>query len=170
MKKIEKIDIVFENCEVFTIKGKDINQLIIEDIHESISKIAINTIANQKIANSILLHISNDANEYVKEQGFQIHDEIPKGLMRIAEYNDITQICLYYNDATNETIYPSWVGDCEYSNEAQETYFIENCENKELNGFLIVIVSNLNKRNQMLKEYCNSLTINYKEKENSNSE
>lgn len=167
MKTISKIDLVFENCEAYSINRIDINEIIIEDIKEKISKIAANAIASMKTSETILIHVSNNAEEYVKYQGFQIENENPKGLMRIAEYNDITQIILYYDDNTSETIYPSWIGESEYSNDAQETYIIENCKEEKLNGYIIVIITDLSKKENILTEYLNSLISYYGETENS---
>ena len=60
MKDIESIDIVFENCEYINIKTEDIIWLSLENINQSIHRVACNSISKFISANEIEIVLKKD--------------------------------------------------------------------------------------------------------------
>lgn len=60
MKDIESIDIVFENCEYLNVKTKDMIWLSLENISQSIHRVACNSISKMTKVNDVELVLKKD--------------------------------------------------------------------------------------------------------------
>lgn len=117
-KSVEKIELVFENCETLIIPIKRIGHFIIDDIHKCIHRIAMNSISELNIADTIFIEIFNRKRN--------------PNLYRISNYKDITQIWLTFNDSSEECYYVDYKepegheDDLGAPNINQSTYIQEN--------------------------------------------
>lgn len=89
-KCVEKIDIIFENCETLTIPIERIGKFVMDDFHKSVHRTAVNAINEWEIANTIFIEIYNRKRT--------------KKLYRICNYQDITQIWLTFDDLSEKCI------------------------------------------------------------------
>lgn len=96
MNGISKIEIVLENCEVITINEKYIGDFNISNIHTDISRMGCNYIGKMQCCDSFLIEIYRDANVVNKPFGYEDENQT-KIFERIALYNDITSIDVYYD-------------------------------------------------------------------------
>lgn len=108
--EIKKIIFYFDNTESIEIPVERIGSILIDDIAESISRLASNYVAKQKYASTFYIEIFN----------MKSHD---KSLLRFKEANDITSFEIIYTDGTKEEIFVDF-DDTEYSytNKNQEVY------------------------------------------------
>lgn len=99
MNNVKSIDIVLENCEVYTFPKEDIGYFEISDIREEIFRCACNAINKYKTAYCVNIEIFDT-------HRFQTitFDENNKTdtFERILEGNDITQIHIHYENDTEE--------------------------------------------------------------------
>lgn len=131
MQEIDEVKIVFENVESITIKLENIRFISMNEIKESIVKVACNSIIGMKISESIILHISAEAKE--KSQT-GLYEDI--GMQRIMEHCDIASFEMLYNNKVIDTIYPIWTGD-DYTNDSQSVVQLKN-------GDIIIVVDKHN--------------------------
>ena len=114
MKDLEKIHIVFENCEVGEIEKKDIYNLQGKGITENILLIA-NACIVGKQAKEISLTLRWDN---VKDI---VIDEHFKTTLRDAlEHKHIVYYVLYFNDGTEMKVSVPWEGDSQYTNPGEK--------------------------------------------------
>lgn len=138
--EIIKIELVLENCEVITIKGKHIGDFVCEDIKYSIQRLACNSINEVYSCETFYMSIHRDCS-LNKESNWTVGNlpEEREPLKRILEYPDITCIYIYFKDKKNpQKIYPKWSEGDEYSNKYQKTYM------NKFGDLYIVIDKNLN--------------------------
>lgn len=93
-KDVKKIEIVFENCETLVIPIERIGQFILDDIHQHISRIALNSVQKHEVADTIFIEIFNRKRN--------------KKLYRISDYKDITQIYITYDDSSEECYFTDY--------------------------------------------------------------
>lgn len=111
MNGISKIEIILENCEVITIEGKYIGAFDVSNIHTSISRMGCNHIGKMQCCESFIIEIYRDANVINKPFGYEDEDQT-KIFERIALYNDITSIEVYY-DKKDDDYKDVETGECD---------------------------------------------------------
>lgn len=99
MIDVKSIDIVLENCEVYTFLKEDIGYFELSDIREEIFRCASNAISKHKTAHCVNIELFN--NHRLQPITFN-ENEKTDVFKRIFEGNDITQIHIRYEDKTKE--------------------------------------------------------------------
>lgn len=117
MKKIKAIEFVFENLECLTVDSKYIGDFSMESFETKIMGAGVCSIREYTTCEKIDLVIYKDANVTVESYGdkYKVFD-------RILSWNDITIICLKYEDDIEREIYVPWEGENNYSNKAQSSF------------------------------------------------
>ena len=118
MKKIKAIEFGFENCECITIDSKYIGDFSMEGFETKIMGAGVCTIREYTTCEKINLVIYKDANITVESYGdkYKVFD-------RILSWNDITSICLKYEDDIEREIYVPWYEENNpYNNKAQSSF------------------------------------------------
>ena len=113
MKKIKKVEFVFENCEVIEIPVGCLYVFSLEDIKERISRKAINLVAESKYTESCAICISKNANKEYQPFGVE-HFDKDFIFDRIRRFNDITYFDITYDNDEKESIY------VDYNSESDE--------------------------------------------------
>jgi hypothetical protein len=147
MRNIAKVDIVLENCEYITLDAKYFGELLIDEIHEKVKRIACNAISKMVTADVIAIEIFKEAND-IKYCPFGQNGS-SKIFDRLTKYNDITSFTIYYEkpvdddkkkkkdkevEYDHEDIYVNWYGDSDNENESQISYISSQ-------GNLYIIIS-----------------------------
>ena len=118
MKNIEAIEFVFENCECLTVDSKYIGDFSMEGFETKIMGAGVCTIREYTTCEKINLVIYKDGNITVESYGdkYKVFD-------RILSCNDITSICLKYEDDIEREIYVPWDEENNnYNNKAQSSF------------------------------------------------
>ena len=118
MKKIKAIEFVFENLECLTVDSKYIGDFSMEGFETKIMGAGVCTIREYTTCEKIDLVIYKDANITVESYGdkYKVFD-------RILSWNDITSICLKYEDDIEREIYVPWYEENNpYNNKAQSSF------------------------------------------------
>ena len=117
MKKIKAIEFVFENLECLTVDSKYIGDFSMEGFETKIMGAGVCSIREYTTCEKIDLVIYKDANITIESYGdkYKVFD-------RILSWNDITIICLKYEDDIEREIYVPWEGENNYSNKAQSSF------------------------------------------------
>lgn len=104
MQELYSMELIFENCESMVIPKTAIGYLSVEGIHTRVAKIAMNSISKYTVADEIAMEILKcvDDEEY---HPFGIADETQSRLKRMSAYDDITAVCLKYEDGSEDTFY-----------------------------------------------------------------
>lgn len=99
MSSVKSIDIVLENCEVYTFPKEDIGYIELSDIREEIIRCACNSINKYKTIHCVNMELfdTHRRQEYCFDSNV-----VADVFERIAEGNDITQIHVKYEDDTEE--------------------------------------------------------------------
>jgi len=113
MKKIESINITFENCESYNVPAELINSMYIKGFQENIyMHNGKGELSNYKRAYSFIITIKNDNN--IKPY----YDHSNSFSERVIEYNDICVITLNYIDNKKFTFYVPW----DYADQQSNSY------------------------------------------------
>ena len=118
MKKIKAIEFVFENLECLTVDSKYIGDFSMEGFETKIMGAGVCTIREYTTCEKIDLVIYKDANITIESYGdkYKVFD-------RILSWNDITSICLKYEDDIEQEIYVPWDNENDYyDNKAQSSF------------------------------------------------
>ena len=118
MKKIKAIEFVFENLECLTVDSKYIGDFSMEGFETKIMGAGVCTIREYTTCEKIDLVIYKDANITIESYGdkYKVFD-------RILSWNDITSICLKYEDDIEQEIYVPWYEENNpYNNKAQSSF------------------------------------------------
>lgn len=121
--KIKRIDIVFENCEVVSLNNDMFKYLIIKGITEERIINCYQYENGETQINKCCEYMSIDINKKGYEQRIIWQDMTLKERLQIG--NDITSICLIYEDDTEEQILVPWNDENEYSNKYQKLLQID---------------------------------------------
>lgn len=106
MKKLESLDITFENCEFATFSAADIALVRMDNISESMLITFDNTVYKSKSAGSVMLKILQSGNRFCETE---CDPKKPKFIFqRIMERPDITHIDLTYSNKKTESYSVSW--------------------------------------------------------------
>ena len=107
MNTVKKIELVLENCEVLEFEPKFFYECTLEDIKEKVRRDACNSISKIKSAGLIMLAINKEADRINKPFGAEF--ENPETIFeRLTKYNDITSICLTFEDGIEERYYVNY--------------------------------------------------------------
>lgn len=136
MENIEKIRLVFENCEVIDIT-RALGDFKIDDITYTIGRIATNAFSKACIGNHVQLHIFGDG-DFSRGDQFIMSDINP--IERIKNFSDITAIELTYSGGKVEDVYVDYSDDTDIllSHNSYQTV-------KEVQGDLFIVI-NKNKK------------------------
>ena len=118
MKRIKAIEFIFENLECLTVDSKYIGDFSMEGFETKIMGAGVCTIREYTTCEKIDLVIYKDANITVESYGdkYKVFD-------RILSWNDITSICLKYEDDIEREIYVPWYEENNpYNNKAQSSF------------------------------------------------
>lgn len=125
MTQIKSVQLALENCETIEIGKEDIGKFYVSDIKRSISRRAVNSISDSLSAEEVCIQISSKANCH-KSFISTWHDGEVKPFDRLMKHDDITALCINYQDGKSEHIYVNWGGDSEYNNDYQSIAVNEN--------------------------------------------
>lgn len=87
-KQVEKIEIIFKNCESLIIPIERIGHFVIDDIHEYRTRTSVSSVHKRNVANTVFIEIFNRKRT--------------KKLYRINEHKDITQIWITLDDLSEK--------------------------------------------------------------------
>jgi len=152
MNSVKSIDIILENCEVYTFPKEDIGYFELSDIREEIFRCAINVINKYKTAHCVNIELFN-TNRF--QTNIFDEDDKTDTFKRIFEGNDITQVHVKYEDNTEE----QFLVDYDELNEAlgapnkNQKSYISDLEN------LYIVIS----AKEQLEDVFNKEEINDKE-------
>ena len=121
MKKIKAIEFVFENLECLTVDSKYIGDFSMEGFETKIMGAGVCSIREYTTCEKIDLVIYKDANITVESYGdkYKVFD-------RILSWNDITIICLKYEDDIEREIYVPWDNENDYYDNKAQSSFISD--------------------------------------------
>ena len=121
MKKIKAIEFGFENLECLTVDSKYIGDFSMEGFETKIMGAGVCTIREYTTCEKIDLVIYKDANITVESYGdkYKVFD-------RILNWNDITSICLKYEDDIEQEIYVPWDNENDYYDNKAQSSFISD--------------------------------------------
>ena len=121
MKKIKAIEFVFENLECLTVDSKYIGDFSMEGFETKIMGVGVCTIREYTTCEKIDLVIYKDANITIESYGdkYKVFD-------RILSWNDITSICLKYEDDIEQEIYVPWDNENDYYDNKAQSSFISD--------------------------------------------
>ena len=139
-KKIKQLDIVFENCEVCTLKPDMIYACIIDKIYNSMSincfQYKDGEVYNKIYCDEFMLAINKKG---LQQKGRFCDFESDEILEERLKSCDITHIDLIYEDGTNDYISLHWQdGTNEFTNRLQRNVFARINNNE----YLIITVHN----------------------------
>lgn len=120
MRRVERIDIVLENCEVIEIKAEDTGTIYVGEIYRTIWRVASNSISEIVRSKSVIIELLDRANcseSYANT--WSGNEELP--FDRLTKHRDICALDIVYTDGTNDYIYVPWGGDDDYENSYQES-------------------------------------------------
>ena len=119
--EVDRIEIIFENCDYITIPRKYIGRFSLYNIQRDISRVACNSISDEFYAETFLLEIHKD---YKNEtyHPFEDENETKCPYDRLLEFSDISGINVIWYDGHTESIDVVWNFDNEYSNSYQDIY------------------------------------------------
>ena len=121
MKKIKAIEFVFENLECLTVDSKYIGDFSMEGFETKIMGAGVCSIREYTTCEKIDLVIYKDANITIESYGdkYKVFD-------RILSWNDITIICLKYEDDIEREIYVPWDNENDYYDNKAQSSFISD--------------------------------------------
>lgn len=122
--ELEKVDLIFENCEYVSIPAKQIRCLIMRDEYKTLSYSEWNKYHEFKHTSVDCLQIYK---KWLKENYTKFTEEIinkdSNVYDRLVNYSDITSIELFWIDESNSefeaTYYVPWNDESEYENTYQ---------------------------------------------------
>lgn len=120
MRRVERIDIVLENCEVIKIRAEDSGSCYVGEIDRTIRRVASNSISEVARSKSVIIELLDRANcseSYATT--WDGNEELP--FDRLTKHRDICALDIVYTDGTNDYIYVPWGGDDDYENSYQES-------------------------------------------------
>lgn len=126
MKKIDSIEIIFENCESIRIPRDSIFYMAFNDITRGMMWSKHNGEIEYQNANEIVVVLNPEAD--VEYAPFDIEDLKSTVFSRIGLHDDITSIGINYEDDETEFISAYWDDSDEYgvNNKCQKTYMLDD--------------------------------------------
>lgn len=127
IKDVTKIEIQFENCEVYSFDREEIGNMVLENITRHIS-LCLNAVVDKKEIGSTFIAIPL---EYAKRKQDGIFNDKTSLFERLGmevgkKIRDITHIYLEYNTGQEECFTVYWYGEDDYDNPAQEVFVAED--------------------------------------------
>ncbi len=158
--KLKQITFTFENLDSITIDGRYVGEFLVDDIQTKIERTACNSIDRIDIANTFAIEIHKNANKerYVFNQN-QDEDLRQMTFDRLELSEDIASIQFELEEICFEdgqtpcvdhySYYIDWVGDSDYSNEAQSNYISKD-------GHLYIVIA----KGKSIEDFFNFENIN----------
>lgn len=122
MRRVSRIDLVLENCEVICVPEEKIRRFHVTGISRTVERIAVNSIRENTRCEELFVELLPGANVATAFQT-ALGDVLP--FDRLVRHRDICAIDVIYEDGTNEYIYVPWGGDSDYTNESQRSELTE---------------------------------------------
>lgn len=127
IKDVTKIEIQFENCEVYSFDREEIGNMVLDNITRHIS-LCLNAVVDKKEIGSTFIAIPL---EYAKRKQDGIFNDKTSLFERLGmevgkKIRDITHIYLQYNTGQEECFTVYWHGEDDYDNPAQEVFVAED--------------------------------------------
>lgn len=127
IKDVTKIEIQFENCEVYSFDREEIGNMVLDNITRHIS-LCLNAVVDKKEIGSTFIAIPL---EYAKRKQDGIFNDKTSLFERLGmemgkKIRDITHIYLEYNTGQEECFTVYWYGEDDYDNPAQEVFVAED--------------------------------------------
>ena len=107
MRKVEKIELLFENCETMMFSASDLESIGVTGISKSVRCVGEDSIVEMKTCKLFYMKISPTANRQhipfgVEEIGTTTTFE------RICLCHDIVSVCFVYDDGERDEIFVPW--------------------------------------------------------------
>ena len=123
MRQVEKIMLVFENCETAELSAgdmykSDVYSLHIENVSKNIRTVGVNAVYEVIACNHVSFILNPNANQNMQWSEIDLFECLSK-------YRDITHIDVMYDDGTDDYIEVPW-GDDDYDNEYQSASFLDD--------------------------------------------
>ncbi|MBR4588319.1 MAG: DNA translocase FtsK [Lachnospiraceae bacterium] len=123
MRQVEKIMLVFENCETAVLSvgdmyKSDVYSLHIKDVSKQIRSYALNSVCEVITCSYVSFILNPNANQNMQWSEIDLFECLSK-------YRDITHIDVMYDDGTDDYIEVPW-GDDDYDNKYQSASFLED--------------------------------------------
>jgi hypothetical protein len=111
--QIKKIELVLENCEVFTFNRDEIGHFAMEGITRTIARRASNSIGDSLICAHLSLSLHRKANTENADvtkfsEGLDLEEWAGTPFERIRSSQDLVAVAVTYEDGTEEEIYVDW--------------------------------------------------------------
>ena len=137
-RKLKQLDIVFENCEIFSIKPQDIVILSLQDLSKDI---VINGFQYED-GEECLFDTCKECVLVLNQNGLKTlggFDEEKITLEERLQYKDITHLDLIYENGENNYISVPWedCGDNQYMNKYQNNLYTTDMEDNEVLEIII---------------------------------
>lgn len=117
LKGIKSVDIVYENCEAFSVPIEHVKWLHIIGIKYNLYLYGLNNEVYKTLEKiNLIIKKGADNSKYLCLEVNR------KPFERTLAYNDIVFIYFKYEDGTGEKINVYWQGDDDYDNPAQKSY------------------------------------------------
>ena len=129
-KKVEFVEITFENLDYVDIPAKYFGVFHISGIHSSVERLALNAILQctkaDQIEFELLAQVDDVLPELTQDLSF-VPDEQLSLLGRIANRRDINSLELHYNDGSSNQFYIPWEdAESETRNKLLQTKLVAN--------------------------------------------
>lgn len=123
MKGIDKVEFLLENCEVITIEGKFICNLLSTNIQTQIRGIGCRSIKKYNTCDDFLIEIHRSGDRLNTPFGIESFIDDSSIFDRIFQYKDITNVKIYYEDTVVcDEFYVRYEEDENTSNIYQKCY------------------------------------------------
>lgn len=143
-KRINKVELCYENCEVLKIPIEYILDFQCEGYKKTARRVAMNSISEMESFDNILIEVNNsiEKNKSIIKDSFVFDENI--NVLDFIKRNDITSITFVYDDLSEKVYYVNWDGN-EYEDNNNSTYIVNS------SGDVATIITD--KTNEQFNEY-----------------
>ena len=134
-KKIEKLEIIFENNESYTLNFDEIENCLLYNLHRNIQ---INE--NGKDGGVYDFTDCDEVIIYINQKGLKSNTSSLDGTLTLEErvsYKDITHLALHYDNDTSEYVSVYWPINSEKENSSQNNLYFEDADKNEVLAIII---------------------------------
>lgn len=121
MRKLKKVGLSLENCELLMFDSSDVLGLHLTNVVENKLKIGDDIVSMPEASNVKIVISSKGNKRHGDSLQFDSEDWDYTLFERMMEFQDIVSVVLCYEDGTEEEIYVKWCEDG-YVNELQQSY------------------------------------------------
>lgn len=134
-KKLEKLEIIFENNESYTLNFDEIENCFLYNLHRNIQ---INE--NGKDGGVYDFTDCDEVAIYINQKGLKSNTSSLDGTLTLEErvsYKDITYLALHYDNNTSEYVSVYWPINSEKENSSQNNLYFEDADKNEVLAIII---------------------------------